>query len=91
MIYSRFIDSSQSGGMVLRDTWCLACDGTGMADCENPNCQNGVILGKEVVSGGFNPITKGELYKEQITRDRCSSCRGIGKKQCTACEKGHLP
>ncbi len=88
--YSRFVDSTQLGGMTIRDDWCLACRGSGTKDCLDPNCKRGVLTGSERVQIGLNKATGQPIYAMRPVTERCRACDGTGGSSCKHCQDGRL-
>ncbi len=90
-LFSEVADSSRdSGGLYLRDNWCVACDGRGFLDCPVRTCNKGVVAGRETVVKGVNPLTGRPIRAQQVTQERCSTCNGKGGRICPHCKGGKI-
>tara|TARA_R110002049_G_scaffold2750_2_gene21703 strand:+ start:576077 stop:578032 length:1956 start_codon:yes stop_codon:yes gene_type:complete len=90
-LFSEFTDGSRdSGGIYLKDHWCLACDGKGFIGCPVRGCNKGVVAGRRTVDGPINPITGKRTKVQTVTRGRCSTCAGAGGKKCPHCDGGRI-
>lgn len=80
-------DSGSTEGM-LRDDWCIACDGTGRHQCPQRGCASGVVSvpRRAVVGQSF----KGPVYGTVRDRQQCPTCRGQGARPCTQCRAGKI-
>lgn len=72
----------------LQDPWCMLCNGTGVAECPVRACARGLVPSQRVNVVGSNPVTGQRIMESVPTRVTCTTCRGRGKVDCTACTNG---
>ena len=89
-IFSQVADSARaSGGIYIREPWCLQCSGNGFISC--PNCNRGLVSKKVPTVVGTNPITGAKIVRNRVERTKCSACSGNGGFKCPHCQQGKLP
>ncbi len=85
----------QTGGAIdpekvgmMRDHWCVACEGSGRVKCRNRGCGNGVVsVPKRVVVGSG---IGGPVYGTVREKQRCPVCSGRGAWDCKQCNNGRI-
>ena len=80
------VDSLASG--VIRDHWCIACDGRGFLKCANKGCGNGVITVRVRQKLGEN--FAGPVYGTVPVKKKCPVCSGGGGRRCVQCKGGRI-
>jgi hypothetical protein len=89
-LFSEMADSGSSGeSFVIRDRWCIACQGTSVLGCPNPRCARGTVTKKQRVLLNRDPLS-GNLYGTRSVRAECPTCDGAGGKRCPFCKGGRL-
>ena len=82
--------SNNSGGLYLRDGWCVACDGKGFIACGARGCNNGMATTPRIKQVGVNPITGKPITGMARVKVRCKACSGRGGSRCPHCNQGRL-
>ncbi|MGB7328869.1 MAG: hypothetical protein WBD31_28580 [Rubripirellula sp.] len=72
----------------VRDPWCIACNGTGFADCEA--CVKGIVNVKKPVLLGTNPFTGERIMGAKSFKENCGKCGAKGAFDCRHCKDGRL-
>ncbi|MEM8733011.1 MAG: trypsin-like peptidase domain-containing protein, partial [Planctomycetota bacterium] len=80
--------STASGGLYIRDPWCLNCSGTGVVQCLN--CSNGIVSRKTRTQVGVNQVTGQPIYGNKVLREACPNCSGRGGFDCKQCTQGKI-
>ncbi|WP_417746006.1 trypsin-like peptidase domain-containing protein [Rosistilla oblonga] len=81
--------SNIANASLLRDTWCVHCEGRGQLRCPDTKCKGGKYVFKEPRVVGRRP--DGSPVTASLNSYRpCKTCRGAGGKPCTHCNRGRL-
>jgi S1-C subfamily serine protease len=77
--------------MAIEDPWCMYCNGRGTVECPVRSCARGLVPSQRQEVVGANPVTGQQIINSVPTRVTCSTCKGRGKVNCSACRGGLDP
>lgn len=90
-LFSLAADTSRnSGGIYIRDGWCIACDGRGFLKCPNKGCNRGVVAKPKRQVIGNDPVTGAPIMGNKFYKEKCGTCNGKGGSVCPHCKSGRL-
>ncbi|MCD0460738.1 trypsin-like peptidase domain-containing protein [Roseiconus lacunae] len=87
-LFSEVADgSAPSESLLIKNSWCLACGGTGLCDC--PSCTGGMqsYRTKDVIA---RSAIAGDIIGTVVKKKKCSTCSGKSKLRCKICSKGRI-
>jgi hypothetical protein len=76
--------------LVVRDVWCVRCNGNGITKCFDCNGTGEVVEGNKIVTVGINPSTGKPITQVVPNRITCRKCNGVAKVRCDQCKNGKI-
>jgi tetratricopeptide (TPR) repeat protein len=76
--------------LVVRDVWCVRCNGNGITKCFDCNGTGEVVEGNKIVTVGINPSTGQPITQVVPNRITCRKCNGVAKVRCDQCKNGKI-
>jgi len=83
--------ASITSTLLVKHTWCVACQGAGVSPCSARGCHSGKVYVRTQGQVGRNEIINKPNVGAATVATNCRRCGGRGSFDCPHCEKGRLP
>jgi len=74
---------------IVRDGWCIACDGKGIIDCPVKGCNKGLVTIRVPTVVGKR-VDGADVITNKPVPDTCPTCSGRGVFRCQHCNEGKI-